>query len=184
MPRIHVPIISILFFMTAFLDPSGETALTLIAALLHELGHVSLILLFGTGIRRIRVLPYGFEIQTRREYKSFSEEIAVTLAGCAVNLITYAVLRSFDGYLGIMANASLALGILNAIPVTGLDGGGALMSALSYFALPDKAEKICRRVSFVFLVLLWIPAAYIFLTTGYNYSLFMMCVWLFCKVFC
>lgn len=184
MPKIHVPIISVLFFLTAFLDTSGETAITLFAAFLHELGHLSLILLFGTGIRRIRVLPYGFEIQTCREYRSFFEEISVTLAGCAVNLITFAVFHRFGGYLGMLASASLALGILNAMPVTGLDGGSALMSFVSYFAFPDKAEKICRRVSFVFLVLLWIPAAYIFLATGYNYSLFIMCVWLFCKVFC
>lgn len=184
MRKIHIPVISILFFITAFLDGSGETALTLLAAFLHELGHLLAIFLFGVGVRQIRVLPYGFEIQTCRQYRSFFEEMTVTLAGCAVNLVTYAFFHRFNGYPRMLANASLALGILNAMPVIGLDGGGALMSLISYFALPDRAEKICRRVSFVFLILLWIPAAYIFLATGYNYSLFVMCVWLFCKVFC
>ena len=184
MPKINIPLISVIFFLTAFLDKSGETAVTLLAAFLHELGHIAPILAFGVGIRRIRILPYGFEIHTARAYRSFTEEMAVSLAGCLVNLITFAVFFSFDGYIGMLAEASLALGILNIMPVTGLDGGAVLLSVISNFALPDKAEKICRAVSFVTLILLWIPAAYIFLVSGYNYSLFVMCVWLFCKVFC
>lgn len=184
MPKIRLPLISVLFFLTAFFDKSGETSATLLAALLHELGHMTVILSLGIGIREIRILPYGFEIYTARAYRSFSEEIAVSLAGCAVNLITFAALIGFGGYAEMLASASLALGLLNIMPIVGLDGGAVLLSVISNFALPDITEKICRTVSFFALIALWIPAAYVFLATGYNYSLFVMCVWLFCKVFC
>ncbi len=184
MPKIRLPLISVLFFLTAFFDKSGETSATLLAALMHELGHIIAILTLGVGIRRIRILPYGFEIYTARTYRSFFEESVVSLAGCAVNLMTFALLFRFGGFAEMLASSSLALGILNALPIIGLDGGTFLLSLISNFALPDRAEKICRVISFATLISLWIPAAYIFLVSGYNYSLFVMCIWLFCKVFC
>ncbi len=167
----------------SFADGSGESLMTLFSALLHELGHIGVMLALGIGIRGLTVTPLGFEIDPKREYKNFYEEIAVSLAGCAVNFLTFFIFCGGNGMLGLMADTSLLLGIINIMPVRCLDGGEALNAFLNIFLLPDKAECLGRLVSFITLLFIWIPAVYIFLATGYNYSLFIMSVWLFCRIF-
>lgn len=184
MPKIKLPIITLAVLLTASFDPSGESLATIVAAALHEAGHISVMLFCGIGLRDITVTPYGLEINKERDFKGFFEEIAVSLAGCAVNLITFLVFFRSGGFLLLLANASITLCILNLLPILCLDGGTALCAALSLFCLPDTAERVCRRVSFVTLVAVWIPAAYIFMISGCNYSLFIMCLWLFGKIFC
>jgi Zn-dependent protease len=184
MPKVHFPIISAVFFISTLFDPSGESLATVIAAFLHELGHITVIMSRGVGIRDITVTPYGLEICTKRGYRSFFEEISVNLAGCVVNFLCFAIFLKLGGFCTLIAEASFLLGILNIMPVACLDGGSVLYASLSLFCLPDKAELICRRVSFFTLIIMWIPAVYIFLFSGCNYSLFIMCLWLFGKIFC
>ncbi len=167
----------------ALADGSGESIMTLISALLHELGHIFVMLMLGIGIRQLTVTPLGFEIQPKREYRSFYEEIAVSLAGCAVNFLTFFLFFGKGGIFQMLAETSLLLGIMNIMPVRCLDGGEALNAFLNLFLLPDKAERIGRIVSFITLIFMWVPAVYIFLATGYNYSLFIMSTWLFCRIF-
>ena len=78
MPKIHISILTVLIIPLVLLDPTGEIAATLIAALLHELGHVAVILALGIGIKAVGVTPYGLEITTVRKYRSFPEELAVS----------------------------------------------------------------------------------------------------------
>ncbi len=184
MPKIKFPIITLVFFVLAAFEPSGESLATVLAAVLHELGHISVMLMQGIGLRDITVTPYGLEINKKRDYKSFFEEISVSLSGPLVNLLTFFLFGGQSGFLLLLSEASLLLGILNLMPVLCLDGGAALNAALSLFCLPDRSEKICRRVSFITLIVMWIPAAYIFMFSGCNYSLFIMCIWLFGKIFC
>ena len=183
MPKIKVDFLSLWMTALVFFDGSGEAAVTLIAALLHEFGHIGVMWLSDLGIREIGITPYGFEIQTKRGYSSFLEEISVSLAGCAVNFIFALLFYRFGGVWERFSLASISLGILNILPITCLDGGEALEAALCLKLLPDTAERICRVVSLVMLFLLWLPAVYIFMFSGYNYSLFILCVWLFGKLF-
>lgn len=183
MPKIHISILTVLIIPLVLLDPTGEIAATLIAALLHELGHVAVILALGIGIKAVGVTPYGLEITTVRKYRSFPEELAVSCAGCVFNFICYfGLIRA--GVFTALAHASLILGVLNALPVLTLDGGEALRALFSILLPYRAAEKASRAVSLVALVMTWSFAAYIFLFSGYNYSLFIMTVWLFGKIYC
>lgn len=184
MPKIKLPLITLLFFVTAFFDPCGETLATLLAAALHEMGHIFVMLFQGIGLRDITVTPYGLEINKKRDYRSFPEEISVSLSGCAVNLLTFLLFFRYGSFLGLLSGASLLLGALNLLPVLYLDGGAVTYAVASLFCLPDKAEKICRRISMVTLFIVWVPAVYLFMFSGCSYSLFLMCLWLFGKIFC
>ncbi len=184
MPKIKFPIITVVFFITAAFDTSGESLATVISAFIHEAGHIAVMLIQGIGLRDITVTPYGLEINKKRDYKSFFEEISVSLSGSAVNILTFLLFCRQGGFLLLLSEAFLLLGILNLMPVLCLDGGSALSATLSLFCLPDRSEKICRRVSFITLIAMWIPSAYIFMFSGCNYSLFIMCLWLFGKIFC
>lgn len=184
MPKIKISVTSLLVIPAVIFDPSGGAAATVIATVLHELGHLTAIYILKIGAKELTVTPYGLEIATRRNYRSFWEEIAVSCAGCLVNFICFFIFSSITGYIEAFANASLMLGILNALPILSLDGGEALHAFLSIFLPFSKAERISRRISFCTLIMLWCIAVYIFLFSGYNYSLFIMSVWLFGKIYC
>ena len=184
MPKVKFPLITLIFFVTSAFDISGESLATLLAAFIHEAGHITVMLMLGIGLSDITVTPYGLEINKKRDYKSFFEEISVSLSGSLANLLTFFIFYRQGGFLLLLSEASLLLGILNLLPVLCLDGGSVLSAALSLFCLPDKTDKICRRVSFITLFAIWTVAAYIFLFSGCNFSLFIMCLWLFSKIFC
>ena len=101
-----------------------------------------------------------------------------------MNFSCFFVFSRFTGAIEGFAYACLVLGILNALPILSLDGGEVLFSFLSSFSEHRTAVRISRAVSFFTLVCMWTLAAYIFLFSGYNYSLFIMAVWLFAKIYC
>lgn len=184
MPSINVSLSTLLIIPIVILDPSGEIAATVLSALFHELGHLSVIRLCGIGIKTIRVTPYGLEIEARRKYRSFFEEIAVNCSGCAVNFMFFMLFHGKGVFLENIAASSLILGILNALPIISLDGGEALRALLSLGTSFRVAEKTSYAISFITLTLVWSLAAYIFFFTGYNYSLFIMSLWLFGRIYC
>ena len=183
MPKIKFDFFSFWMTVLVFFDGSGTAFATILAALVHELGHIAVISLNGIGIREISVMPYGFEILQKRPCKTFFEEISVSIAGCVFNFALGIALEGCGGFGAKLAFASITLGLLNIMPISCLDGGEALEALLGCFLLPDTAFRICRVISFITLFLLWLPAVYIFMFSGYNYSLFIICVWLFGKLF-
>ncbi|MBR2460917.1 MAG: hypothetical protein IKB34_06790 [Clostridia bacterium] len=182
----------IFWIAVAVFDHSMQTAVALLAALLHELGHIVVIRTCGMHLTGLTVLPYGLEMTTDRPPCTFYEDIAVNVSGCAVNFLAFpifytlgAVIHGDLGYfLLLFSVSSLTLGFINALPVATLDGGCALEALLSLFFAPDLAYRVVRVFSFFTLVILWIAATYVFMFSGYNYSLFAMAVWLFVRLFC
>ena len=192
LPRFIISLPSVLFWISvAMFDRSMQTAAALTAALLHELGHIAVIKLCGMRLTSLTVLPYGIEMTTDRRPCSFYEDLAVNAAGCAVNLISAPLFQALGsvihGELGefflLLSASSVALGILNAFPIISLDGGCVLESVLALLIPPQKVYGIVRAISFIFLILLWIFATYVFMFSGYNYSLFAMALWLFSRIF-
>lgn len=191
-PRLMVSVPSLLFWVAvAVFDRSMQTASALVAALLHELGHIAVMHICGMSLTGITVLPYGLEMTSNRPPSSFYEDIAVNSAGCAVNLLSFPLFYTLGTvihgeigfFLHLVSLASLTLGLLNAFPITSLDGGCVLEALLSVLFSHNTAYRAARMISFLFLVVLWVLATYVFMFSGYNYSLFAMAVWLFVRAF-
>ena len=120
-----------------------------LAALCHELGHLTALALVKAKIERIRLTAFGAEIRADTRYLPYGREIFCTLAGPAVNLILAVVLaRAAGDYL--LAGANLFLGVFNLLPLPSLDGGRALHLAISWVTDPMLADRVCRWVG-----LLW-----------------------------
>lgn len=184
MPKFKITFTSLILLPAVLFDPSGQTLATLIAAFLHECGHLAVIFLTGIGASEVRITPYGLEISTKRRYRSFCEELAVSVAGCVVNFITFFAFWRTTGLIESIAYASLVFGALNILPILSLDGGEGLRAFLSMLFSFKQAERLTKIISFFTLTALWCIAAYVFLFSGYNYSLFIMAVWLFGKIYC
>ena len=134
--------ISFYFFallcLAAFLDRGGVLLWGLFAALLHEGGHIVAMRLTAEGLpKEIRLTPFGVRIENSPLAETGRGRLGVLAAGSGMNFlcvaVTFGILPSF-------AAVSLVLGILNLLPVEGMDGGGILLLLL-------EREKEKKRLS-------------------------------------
>lgn len=124
------------------------------SVLLHEFGHALTARHFGIRTRRIDLLPIGGVAQLEDEPKSAQEELAIALAGPAVNFIIAGSLFTVTGALGLptfgllgsLMIANLSLGLFNLLPAFPMDGGRALRAVLATRMSPHEATRIAVNV--------------------------------------
>ncbi len=169
-----------------FADGTFFALLTFAAAVIHELGHIAAALLSRVPVKAIDVYPLGAVI-TLTPPCPYSADVLIKLAGGLANLIAAAVCAAIyvltapscaAGAVFFIMN-NLALAVFNLLPIRTLDGGEALYSALCMKLEPDTADRRMRTLSFCALVPLWIVSGYILFYTGWNFTLLLICGWLF-----
>lgn len=153
--RINVSFAAVITLMLIF-DESGMCAVALFCCIIHEVGHIACLLVFGEKPAAIELSFYGIKLE-RQKTSSLSpaEEIAVYAAGPLMNFIFSAFLLPFSlGHTGAKTAAaiSLCIGVFNLVPCVPLDGGNILASFLAYMTDDERAEKICFFVSCLALV--------------------------------
>ncbi|MBR4880998.1 MAG: hypothetical protein IKU19_03640 [Clostridia bacterium] len=176
MPKIKIPIITVICFVGfIFIEPTLYLVLIFLSVLLHEAGHLSVMALFGIGIEKITLLPIGIDIKRKQKYISYPKEIILSLAGIAVNILVFFIIRKYEFF----AYTNLLYALVNLIPIKGLDGSYALEAFLLSVLECDRAEAILKTVSFVFVILLWMLGVYILFILNGNISIFALSVFLF-----
>jgi len=155
------------------------TAMTLVSALLHELGHYAAARLFGVAVERITVYPFGADMRLSGRLRSYGTDIAIAAAGAAVNLLLAAVGFSLGREAFVAAN--LLLAFINLLPIEGLDGGVILRAAAE--GMGRRGDRFLAVTSFICLLFLWMAAVYILLVTDGDPSLFVLSCGLFVSVF-
>lgn len=160
-----------------------NTALVLVlffCVVLHELGHSRMARRFGIQTRSITLLPIGGVASLERMPEKPNEELAVALAGPAVNVLIALLLLlvvplgayqaftaeqweqffatpSLDAFLVYLLMANILLVVFNLIPAFPMDGGRVLRALLGFSFNRAKATDIAARlgqaVSFIFLIL-------------------------------
>ncbi|MBQ4561468.1 MAG: hypothetical protein IJA55_03940 [Clostridia bacterium] len=174
--KIKIPSITVICLAgLIFIEPTVYLGLIFLAVLLHEAGHLLVMVLFGIGVESVVLLPVGIDIKREQKYISYPREILLSLAGIAVNIAVFLLLCGH----GFFACTNFLYALINLMPVKGLDGGNALEAILLCFVDPDRAEKIAGIISYVFLFLLWLAGIYILLVLNGNISVFALSVFLF-----
>ena len=148
-----------------------------LACVVHELGHLLVGAELGGRPRWLSLSAVGLELNM--EYPaglSYGRELAVALAGPAVNLVTGGICAQFGNYL--LAGVSFGLGLFNLMPVLPLDGGRALWCVLSALFGAQTGERAADGAAGVLVGLLaGIGAA---AAVSYaNFTLLLAAVWLF-----
>ena len=148
-----------------------------LACVVHELGHLLVGAAVGGRPRWLSLSAVGLELNM--EYPaglSYGRELAVALAGPAVNLVTGGICAQFGNYL--LAGVSFGLGLFNLMPVLPLDGGRALWCVLSALFGAQTGERAADGAAGVLVGLLaGIGAA---AAVSYaNFTLLLAAVWLF-----
>jgi Zn-dependent protease len=126
------------------------------SVLLHELGHALVARRYGVATRRIILSPIGGIAQLEGMPRRPRQELAVALAGPAVNFVLAAGLwllaPLFAGapimstLLGSVMLANLGLGLFNLVPAFPMDGGRALRAVLAERVGPYRATETAAKV--------------------------------------
>lgn len=147
----------LLILLAAIVSPLMIVLSILLAAALHECGHLLALRAFHVPIEGLRLSAFGAVLHARGAQRlSYGRELVVTLAGCGMNLVC-GVLTAWlslhyvwvEGF--VFAGAHILLCAFNLLPIPPLDG-----SSIFAFFLPKKYlpqyYKVQRYAMPVFLV--------------------------------
>ena len=179
--------ISPLFFAAVTLlftvSENRTVLIALASSVLHECGHLALLLYFGCKIKSVTLSFYGMRLIRENEMElDFSRETAVCIAGVTVNfvifsvfLVAYAALKK--QILIEISAVNLVLALFNFLPVYFLDGGRVLECLLkSRFDL-EKSEKILNAVSVSALLPVYASGVILYAKNG-NFTLLLCAAYL------
>ena len=168
--------VSASFFLLAALalivSPWEIAASVLLAALLHECGHLLALKAFRVPVEGLRLTALGAELYARGARRlSYARELAVTLAGCGVNLacgfLTALAARRLSWEGGFLfAGAHFLLAAFNLLPIPPLDGSRALTLAVSFCFGPAAGDAAAAVTGLVFSLALVGTGIYIAAETG------------------
>ncbi len=165
--------------------PSHAPILTIFAILIHEGGHL-------LAARLCRIKTNGFSVDTigarlslTGTALSYPRELAICVAGPLANLLSippiYTIRANAD--VGFFISVSLALALLNLLPIKGFDGGRIFFCLSSLLLPPTAAERLYSLSSFFCLFILWCGSVYMMIKTGADLSLFIFSAGIFTRVF-
>lgn len=144
-------------YLLLYFDASGFLRLGLLAAVLHELGHIAVYALLRRRLPVIEVTLTGFCMKTRGERFSPGQLFALAAAGPGVNFLlallwTLRMAQRLTIRGGAFWAANLLTGCFNLLPIPPLDGS----KIVAYFLPPRAAWAYMSagRYGFIILVLL------------------------------
>ena len=185
--RLLIQPLALIYLLWLFvIDKSGIAAMSLLAAALHEVGHLVAAHFLKIPIRAMRFDLLGARIDVKGRILSYGEEWLLCMSGPLSSLL-FSLIGSFfwsHTKLAIAFScASLLLGLLNLLPIQTFDGGRMLECALLSFTTLKKTGAILRGCTFLFLWLLWAFSAYLMIKIADGISLFFFTLTLLARFF-
>lgn len=167
------------------IDKSYFSIFGILFALLHELGHVLVILTKKNNINKINFGIVNIDmIYENNNFCDYKDELFIFSAGCIVNFVLYLIFIFIYFvyniyFFKIIAYQNLLICIINLLPIESLDGHKILNIILSRKLDLIKCEKILNIISIIFLIPVCILGFIILLKSKYNYSLLVLGLYLF-----
>ena len=176
-----------LMVLALFLTHSYISLAALIAATIHELGHIVIAKICNIELGELKLGIFGASLTPKTMLCSYKKEILLCLAGPLANLISAFLFEQFTSnpsdFGGLFISASLFLGLLNLLPIYEFDGGRILFCLLSSHLSLRAATRTVKAISFVLIFSLWCLSVYLLLRLSSSLSLFIFSLTLFSKIF-
>lgn len=172
-----------LVFLLSALKDALYVILILAAAGIHECGHICAAKLFSVPFSRANGGIFALSLKYDFSGSSYLAQTAVSLAGALFNIAASAATmiliknQTYNTVFFIFSNLSAAL--FNLMPISPLDGSGALSALLSMVVKePASAERITEAVSFLFGMAFFVLTVYIQMRVGVSLSLMVISAFL------
>ena len=161
----------LLIVLAAIVSPITIVISVLAAAALHECGHLLALRMFRVPIEGLRLSAFGAVLYARGARRlSYGRELAVTLAGCGMNLVCGILTAAFslhyvwvDGF--VFAGAHVLLCAFNLLPIPPLDGSRALNLAVSALLGPLMGDAVSALAGVLCSIALLGGAVYLYVQT-------------------
>lgn len=156
-----------------------------VSTLLHELGHITVMYIFSQKIQSVTILPFGVDIKKKPCISSYRADILVSLAGISVNILMLLLctLLPKTSETELFFASNLILIFINVLPIKTLDGGVTLEKTVALHFGSDLSERVVSVTSAIFVFFLGAFSVWVLFNTGYNFTLFLMCAYLFGGIF-
>lgn len=162
----------LLILLAAIVSPLTIVFSILLAAALHECGHLLALRAFHVPIEGLRLSAFGAVLHARGAQRlSYGRELVVTLAGCGMNLVCGVLTAWFslhyvwvEGF--VFAGAHILLCAFNLLPIPPLDGSRALTLLVSFFFGPAAGDAAAAVAGLFFALALVGAGTYIAAETG------------------
>lgn len=165
--------LSLLFpaLLTALLlwQPDGLAVSCLLAALLHEGGHLLAMLALRIPPEDCVLGVFGARIRLGRPLPGYKQNLMISVAGPLVNFLCASLLLLWGR--GTPAMVHWVLGLLNLLPAAPLDGGEILRCGLCLIGLESLSSFILKLTSALTLLLLAAGCFWLFLQDNGNVTL-------------
>lgn len=166
-------------------DKTGYAVWGILLIAAHEIGHLAAGILMNYEFKEINFGLASIDICEASEYrpKSYVSEILIVVSGCAVNFVISLILwimyiLTRNTRCIYIALQSLAIGMINIMPVHSLDGG-KLAVLISHRYLDYKiAAKVCNILSLIFLIPLIFLGIILLAKSRYNFSVILLVIYL------
>ncbi len=174
------PSVIIMISIYAISGTLKSTGIPLLAAAIHELGHIICANIFSIPIKKFRLNLFGALIETDPLNCSYKKEAILSAAGPLANIIcSLLVLALFDRGFFVTSRglqyffiSSLSFAFINLLPIDSFDGGRLLSCILLQWLTPEAVGKILKYLSIFFFFIIWSFSVYLIMKTGSSLSLF------------
>lgn len=166
------------------IDENGIIVHGVIAALIHELGHISAMIIKKCKPNKISFRAFDINIiDDKRVKRSYNDDIFILAAGPLSNIIFCVVLYFFYKILGCTwllkpMYENLFIAIFNILPIETLDGGQILFNLLCRKLNIKTAINFTVLISFMVLLPISVLGFYILIVSKYNFSLLLLSCYL------
>ena len=184
--KIKLSFMALLMIITLIYALPRYFPVLLISVFIHELGHILMALLLGVRIRSMRLDMLGALLDLDGNLFSYKREIFICLGGPLANALTSLVAYFFlprNDIISLFIISSMALCVLNTLPIKSFDGGRICFAMLNIFFSLRTAERFIQASSFIIIISLWILSVYFLLKVGATLSLFVFSISFFAKIF-
>ena len=162
----------LLVLLAAVISPAEIVVSVLLAAALHECGHLLALRVYRVPVEGLRLSALGAVLYARGARRlSYGRELIVTLAGCGMNIFCGVLtallalrLSWVEGF--VLAGAHILLAAFNLLPIPPLDGARALYLIAAFFLGPLAGERIAAVTGLVCSLALVSAGVYVTAETG------------------
>lgn len=161
------------FLLVCYVEGIISAMIIILAALLHEAGHLAAITACRAEITEIALEPMGARITYDGMKTSYVDDLRIALAGPLFNLlfcllgVTVFVFFKNE-YVLLFVFSHLALAAANLLTVSFLDGGNMLYAALCIKSDQTRAEKVCRIMNVFGRLIMLAANIFALVLSGFN----------------